>query len=187
MKAMAMVDGMLKKPKQVAKVLKASGDVVISEKIREHLTAIATALVDEMTPGIRTEVGEDPRIQKRFIRSKRQIEKAVLRDYKRELSQKRKDRLNVMMAASDMALSGLSSKAYAVIRKVLCKAGLRNVLFTDKDLKAARDEISNRADSDISTSATPDGWFISVRAAVEAEILRLMQIVNANVGPWTAI
>ena len=179
-KAKAVVDSMLKKPKQVEKVLKASGDAVISEKIKEHLTAIATALVDEMTPGIRREVGEDPRIQKRFIRSKRQIEKAVLRDYKRELSQKRKDRLNVMRAASEMALSGLSSKAYAVIRKVLCKAGLRNVLFTEKELKAAREEISSRADSDLSTYPTPDGWFISVRAAVEAEILRLMQIVNAK-------
>ena len=179
-KAKAMVDSMLKKPKQVEKVLKASGDAVISEKIREHLTAIATALVDETTPGIRTEVGEDPRIQKRFIRAKRQIEKAVLRDYKRELSQKRKDRLKVMLAASEMALSGLSSKAYAVIRKVLCKADLRNVLFTDKDRRAAREEISKRADSDLSTYATPDGWFISVRAAVEAEILRLMQIINAK-------
>ena len=180
MKAKAMVDSMLSKPKQAVKVLKVSGEAVISEKIRTHLTAIATSLVDEMTPGIRTEVGEDPRIQRRFIRSKRQIEKAVLRDYKRELSQKRKDKLNVMRAASEMALSGLSSKAYAVIRKVLCKAGLKNVLFTDQDLRAAREEISNRADSDLSTYPTPDGWFISVRAAVEAEILRLMQIVNAK-------
>ena len=179
-KVTAVVTNLLNKPKQVEKVLKASGDGEISEKIREHLTAIATSLVDEMTPGIRTEVGEDPRIRKRFIRSKRQIEKAVLRDFKRELSQKRKDRLNLMTAASEMALSGLSSKAYAVIRKVLCKAGLRNVLFTENDLRAARNEISERADKDLETYATPDGWFISVRAAVEAEILRLMQIVNAK-------
>jgi hypothetical protein len=79
-----------------------------------------------------------------------------------------------------MALSGLSSKAYDVIRKVLCKAGLRNVMFTDKDLRAAWEEISQRADSDLSTYPTPDGWFISVRAAIEAEILLLMQIVNAK-------
>ena len=176
----AVVTNLLNKPKQLEKVLKASGAEEISEKIREHLTAIATALVDEMNPGIRTEVGEDPRIRKRFIRSKRQIEKAVLRDFKRELSQKRKDRLNLMMAASEMALSGLSSKAYATIRKVLCKAGLKNVLFTEKDLRDARTEISEKADKDLETYATPDGWFISVKAAVEAEILRLMQIVNAK-------
>ena len=68
-KVTAVVTNLLNKPKQVEKVLKASGDGEISEKIREHLTAIATSLVDEMTPGIRTEVGEDPRIRKRFIRS----------------------------------------------------------------------------------------------------------------------
>ena len=179
-KAEGVVHSILTKPKQVEKVLKVSGEAVVSERIRGHLTAIATALVDEMVPGIRNAVGEDPRIQKRFIRSKRQIEKAVLRDYKRELSQKRKDRLNVMRAASEFALSGLSSKAYAAIRSALCKAGLKKVLFTEKDLRAARREITEKAEKDLSTYSTPDGWFISVRAAVEAEILRAMQIVNAK-------
>ena len=115
-------------PKHAQKVLKVAGEVVISEKIREHLTATVMALVDEMQQGIRNAVAEDPRIQKRFIR----IEKAV-RDYKRKLAQKRKDKLNMFRAASEMALSGLLNRAYALIHSALCKAELNNVLFTERD------------------------------------------------------
>ena len=86
---------MLAKPKQAKKVLKAACEIEVSDKIREHLTAKATAMVHDWSPPLRNAVTEDPRIQKRFIRSKRQIEKAVLQDYKRELSQKRKDKLNL--------------------------------------------------------------------------------------------
>ena len=125
-------------------------------------------------------MAEEPRIQKRFFRSKRQIEKAVLRDYKRELSQKRKDKLNLSRAATELALSGLSSKAYVALRSVLCKSGLRNMLFTDKDLRRARREIMSKASEDLKVYPTHDGWFISLwsAAAVETEILRLMQVIG---------
>ena len=179
-KAKAVVDGMLAKPKQVSAVLKVAREGMVSDKIKEHLTAIATSLVDDFNPALRKAVAEDPRIQKQFIRCKRQIEKAVLRDYKRELSQKRKDKLNLTRAAADLALSGLSTKAYAALRSVLCKAGLRNTLFSEKDLRKARKELMAKAGKDLETYATPDGWFISLRAAVETEILNLMQMTNVK-------
>ena len=102
-------------------------------------------------------MAEEPRIQKRFFRSKRQIEKAVLRDYKRELSQKCKDKLNLSMAAAELALSGLSTKAYAALRSVLCKAGLRNALFSEKALHKARKELMAKVGKDLETYATADG------------------------------
>ena len=46
-------------------------------------------MVHDWSPLLRNAVAEDPRVQKRFIRSNQQIEKAVLQDYKWELSQKR--------------------------------------------------------------------------------------------------
>ena len=63
-------------------------------------------MVHDWSPPLRNAVAEDPRIQKRFTRSKWQIEKAVLRDYKRELSQKHKDKLNLSRALTKLALSG---------------------------------------------------------------------------------
>jgi hypothetical protein len=44
-KAKAVVDSMLQKEKHAEKLRRVSGVAVISEKTREHLTAIATALV----------------------------------------------------------------------------------------------------------------------------------------------
>ena len=63
-------------------------------------------------------------------------------------------------------------------------SGLKNMLFTEKDLRAARKEITARANTDLKTYATleslKDGLFISVRAAVEAGILRLRQDFSAK-------
>ena len=96
---------MLIKPKQAKKVLKAAGEVEVSDKIRENLTDIVAVMVHDWSPPLRNAVAEDPRIQKRFTRSKCQIEKAVLRDCKWELSKKRKDKLNLSRALAELALS----------------------------------------------------------------------------------
>ena len=100
----------------------------------------------------------------------------MLRDYNRELSQKRKDKLNLSRAAAELALSGLSTKAYAALQSVLCKAGLKNTLFSEKALRKARKELMAKAGKDLETYATAGSWFISLRAAVETEILNLMQM-----------
>ena len=44
-------------------ILKASGEMEVREEIKEHVEAIATALVDDMTKDIMDAVGRDPRIQ----------------------------------------------------------------------------------------------------------------------------
>ena len=51
-KAKAVADGMLAKPKQVSAVLKVSREGMVSDKIKEHLTAFATSLVDDFNPAL---------------------------------------------------------------------------------------------------------------------------------------
>ena len=43
---------MLAKPKQVSAVLKVSREGMVSDKIKEHLTAFATSLVDDFNPAL---------------------------------------------------------------------------------------------------------------------------------------
>ena len=57
--------------------------------------------------------------------------------------------------------------------------------FTDKALREARKELEELAIEDLNMYETPDGWFVSVRAAVEMEILRLMQEVHVGKGART--
>ena len=159
--------------------------LVISEKIKDHLTTIATALVSDCSFALRTAVAADPRIQARCIKPRRAMEKAIIRKYQKEMSEKRKDKLVLTEAATTLALSGISSKALAAVRSVMQKLGCRGVLFTDKALRDARKELEELAIEDLNIYETPDGWFVSARAAVEMEILRLMQEVHVGKGART--
>ena len=60
-------------------------------------------------------VAKGPKIQKWFILLKTQIEKAVLRDYKRELAQKSKNRvhLNLHIAVSEILLYHTFAQQYS--------------------------------------------------------------------------
>ena len=154
----------------------------VSEKIEEHVKAIATALVDDMTQGIRDGVADDPRIQKRCIKPRRQLEKEIIRQYQREMSERRKEKLAVYNFVTTTALSGLSIKAYDAVRAALQKLGGRGVLPTVKALREARKELEEMSMKDMGVYETPDGWFVSARAVVEHEILRIMQVVDTGKG-----
>ena len=175
-------NSILKSKSKTKQVLKASGEEEVSEKIKEHLGAIATALVDDMTQDLRKEVCKDPRMQARCIKPRRQLEKEIIRKYQQEMSEKRKDKLSVYNFATTTALSGLSAKAYAAIRSALGKMGARGVLPTVTALRQARKELEEISFEDMGVYATPDGWFVWARAAVESEILRLMQVVGDGKG-----
>lgn len=157
----------------------------ISEGVKDHLTVIATALVSDCSFALRAAIAADSRIQTRCIRSRRQLEKAIIRKYQREMSEKRKDKLVLNEAATTLALSGLSSKAFCAVRSVLQKLGGRGMLFSEKTLRDARKELEELAIQDLDVYETPDGWFVSARAAVEMEILRLMQEVRVGKGAQT--
>ena len=63
-------------------------------------------------------------------------------------------------ATAKLALSGLSTKAYPAVQRGLCQMGF----FTVRDLREARRNLTKKADEDVKTFSTPDGWFISDRA-----------------------
>ncbi len=85
------------------------------------------------------------------------MEKAIIRKYQREMSEKRKDKLVLNEAATTLALSGISSKALAVVRSVVQKLGCSGVLFTVQALREARKELKELAIEDLYIYETPDG------------------------------
>jgi len=180
--ATELVDGILSRKRGRKKVLKASGEEAISEKGRECLEAIGTALVDDMTFEIRKVVAKDPRIQARCIKPRGQLEKEIIRKYQKEMSEKRNDKLGVQQFITLTALSGLSTAAYEAVRAGLQKLGLRGALPSVKLLREAKKELEAICMEDLGVYGTPDGWFVSVRAAIENEILRHMQTVDGGKG-----
>jgi hypothetical protein len=180
--AQGLVTSILDQKGKRKQVLKAAREVEISENIKGHLNAIATALVDDMTYELRKEVAKDPRIQARCIKPRRQLEKEIIRNYQKMMSEKRKDKLSMFNTASTLALSGLSTAAYCAIRAAMQKLGGRGMLPSLKAMREARKELEKLASEDLKLYATPDGWFGSVRANVEMEISRMMQVVNNGKG-----
>jgi len=180
--AKGLVTSILKHKGRRKQVLKAAREVEINENIKGHLNAIATALVDDMPYELRKEVAKDPRIQERCIKPRRQLEKEIIRKYQRQMSEKRKDKLSMFNTASTLALSGLSTKAYCAIRAAMQKLGGRGMLPSLKAMREARKELEKLASEDVKLYPTPDGWFVSVRAVVEMEISRMMQVVNNGKG-----
>ena len=172
----------LKHPGKLRQIRKASGEVEVSEKTKEHIKAIAAALVDDMIPEIKDAVAADPRIQMRCIMPRRQLEKEILRKYQKEMSEKRKEKLSVYSFVTKTTLSGLSSRAYAAVRSAIKNMGGRGVLPTVQALRAAKKELEDMSIQDMGVYETPDGWFVSARAVVENEILRIMQVVDDGKG-----
>ena len=178
----AMTASVLSHAGRRKQILKAAREVEVSERIKEHVAAIATALIDDMTQGIRDEVASDPRIQKRCIKPRRQLEKEIIRQYQREMSERRKEKLAVYNFVTTTALSGLSTAAYAAVRSALQKMGGRGMLPTVTALRQARKELEEMSMHQMGVYETPDGWFVSARAVVEHEILRIMQVVDHGKG-----
>ena len=175
-----VLDGMHSGTLKCARKLRAKHDKSSdsSEDIRASLKAVAAGLVDDCTPAMRKMLAEDPRIEKRVIRSKRRFERQVIQKYKEELRAKRKNETVLLSAAADLALGSCSSAAYATVRKILSNMGLGFALPQVKDLSAARKDIEEKQKEDLKMEATADGWMISPRAAVEMEILRMMQVTS---------
>ena len=84
--------------------------------------------------------------------------------------------------ATTTALPGLSTNAYAAIRAALNPMGGQSMLPTVTALCEGRRELEAISIEEMGVYDTPDGWFVSARAAVENEILRLMQVVGDGKG-----
>ena len=173
--AVSAAASLLSSKKKRKLVCKLAGVEKVSEKIKAHLGIIAAALVSDMSHDLRGAVAKDPRIEQRCIMPRKKLEKEVLRKYKAEMREKRNDKLSLMSAVSKLSISGLSSKAYCTLRAVLNDMGMRGVLPTDKALRQTKAELWKLSMDDLQIFPTKDGWFVSPRAVVEMEILRLMQ------------
>ena len=166
------IDSMLSSNKMRKRACEICGVEEISEDVKEHLTIIARAVVSDMSFHLRRAVASDPRIAHRGITFTRREKRRILSEYKEEISKKRDDKLNQMLAATKLSLSGVSNEAYCTLRSVLCKMGGRGILPDVKVLRDTRNELFNLSMADLDVFATADGWFASPRAVVEMEILR---------------
>ena len=79
-------------------------------------------------------------------------------------------------------VSGLSARAYATFGTALQKLGGRGMLPSVETFREARRELENIALDDLARMVypTPGDLFISMRPAVEMEILRLIQEINGS-------
>lgn len=182
-----MTAGIFANKRMRKRILKAAREVEVNETIREHANAIATGLVDDMISAIRNEVAKDPRIQARCIKPRRQLENEIIREYQRRMSEKRKDELNMSIFASKIALSGLSTAAFSAIRSAIQRMGGRGMLPSLQSIREARAKLEALSIEDLGVYATPDGWFISARAAVEMEISRIMQVFETSKSTVTQV
>ena len=154
--------------------------VILSESNREHLKCIAATMVSEMIPEIRRLVAADPRIERFSLGNSARYKKGIIDKYKAELKAKRKNEIEVLTAAQKLMFSGVSVKSFASVRSVLVGLGLGYALPSSRDLAAASSHLKGLAKEDLQISATPDGWWISPRAAIEMELLRLQQMPVAR-------
>jgi hypothetical protein len=176
----ALVGNMLKPGKRRRELLRiVRSDALTTDNIK-HVEIIVRALVDEWRPAMRKAVANEPRMQKHTIGCRRKLEKLAVRKFKLDISAKRKNQVSLLNAASKLAISGCSASAYFAIRKILNDAGVGYAMPAWRDLTAARSHLATLQAEDLNMQATADGWFISPRAAIEMEILRLMQVVNDN-------
>ena len=117
----------------------------------------------------------DPRIQRWSLANSPRFRRRIIDEYKAVLSARRKSEIGLLKAASKIAQCNVSSRAYRAVRTVLCDLGFKDALPTEQDLDEARKLIENHAVEDLVLKQTEDGWFLSIRALIEMELLRMQQ------------
>ena len=160
--------------------LKAPAEVVLMEEKKEHIKIIVAGIISDMLPVMQKLTALDPRIQRWSLANSPRFKQRIIDQYKAELSARRKCEIGLLKAAGTFAKHNLSSQAYRGVRTVLCDLGFRHVLPTVKDLDDARKHIEKNAAMDLELRQTEDGWFCSIRALIEMELLRMQQRVTTQ-------
>jgi len=131
-------------------------------------------------------LSRDPRVQECTITSERKIRKKVLREIKEEAAAARKDPMTVLKATIEHSKRAGSIKAYQGMHSILSKSGFGHCLPSPEQMSAAKKGIMRLAEEDLEIFATPDGYRISLKRAVEMEASRLMQtIAMSELGVMT--
>jgi hypothetical protein len=153
---------------------------VLNEKNKEDLKKIIAGIISDMSHDAHQLLALDPRIHRWSLANSPRFKQRIIDDYKAELSARRKSEIGLLKAASHFAQHNVSSRAYQAVRTVLCDLGFKDALPTVKDLDEARKLLEKNAVEDLELKRTEDGWFLSIRALVEMELLRMQQ--RATVG-----
>ena len=159
---------------------KAPAEVVLMEENKEHIKIIVAGIISDMLPVMQKLTALDPRIQRWSLANSPRFKQRILDDYMAEIRSRRKSEIGLLKAAGTFAKYNLSSQAYRSVRTVLCDLGFRHVLPTVKDLDDARKHIEKNAAVDLEVTQTEDGWFFSIRALIEMELLRMQQRVTTQ-------
>ena len=131
-------------------------------------------------------LSRDPRVQECTITSERKLRKKVLREIKEEAAAARKDPMTVLKATIEHSKRAGSIKAYQGMHSILSKSGFGHCLPSPEQMSAAKKGIMRLAEEDLEIFATPDGYRISLKRAVEMEASRLMQtIAMSELGVMT--
>ena len=153
---------------------------VLNERNKEDLKKIIAGIISDMSHDAHQLLAIDPRIQRWSLANSPRFKQRIIDEYKAKLSARRKSEIGLLKAASTFSKCNVSSRAYRAVRSVLCDLGFKDALPTEKDLDEARKLIEKNAVEDLELKRTEDGWFLSIRALIEMELLRMQQ--RATVG-----
>ena len=158
-----------------AKAMSPDEVLVLNETNKEDLKKIIVGIISDMSHDAHQLLALDPRIQRWSLANSPRFKQRIIDEYKAELSARRKCEIGLLNAAAHLAQCNVSSRAYRAVRTVLCDLGFKDALPTEQDLDEARKLIEKNAVEDLVLKRTEDGWFLSIRALIEMELLRMQQ------------
>ena len=148
---------------------------VLNERNKEELKKIIAGIISDMSCDAHQLLALEPRIQRWSLANSPRFKQRIIDEYKATLSARRKSEIGLLKAASTLSMNNVSTRAYRAVRTVLCDLGFKDALPTEKDLDEARKLIETNAVEDLVLKQTEDGWFLSIRALIEMELLRHQQ------------
>ncbi len=124
---------------------------------------------------------QEAQVKSAKIKSEAKMRKKILLEIKQEAKRTKQDPLHVLETAVRMSRTTGTMRNYCVLGALLNQTGPGgNTLPTAGRLAQAKREFMELAVQDLKLTATPDGYRISLKRAVEMEALRLMQMVSTS-------
>jgi hypothetical protein len=157
--------------------IKEKGD---SGEQKRRLAAVSAFLNDMPRPLLKVLL-QEAQVKSAKIKSEAKMRKKILLEIKQEAKRTKQDPLHVLETAVRMSSTTGTMRNYCVLGALLNQTGPGgNTLPTAGRLAQAKRELMELAVQDLKLTATPDGYRISLKRAVEMEALRLMQMVSTS-------
>jgi hypothetical protein len=152
-----------------------------SEKTKEEKRreAAVSAFLKDLPHALLKLLLKDAKVRTMTIGSENKMRKKILQEVKAEARRTRLDPLQVLETAVKMAGTSGSMRQYCVLGSLLNRSGTGgNTLPTAESVAKGKRELMEMAVDDLKLQPTPDGYRISLISSVEAEALRLMQMIR---------